>query len=120
VSLAPVGDGAIAVQLDGTWIGHTLGRPDVAEYVASVAASGLPGTAKLRFHGGPTLCLADPDAVGDAIHAVGPIDPRSGGKVNDSGRWVCDRCGRLWSTRPGTTPQDDECPECGSYYYVGY
>jgi hypothetical protein len=105
VSLTNVGNGAIAVQLDGTWIGHALGRPDIAGYVASIARLGLPVTAKLRFYGGPTLCLADPDAVGDALHSVGPVDPRSGGPASDSGRWVCDRCGRLWYTPWHHTPR---------------
>jgi hypothetical protein len=110
VSLAPVGNGAIAVQLDGTWIGHTLGRPDIAGYVASIAALGLPVTAKLRFHGGPTLCLADPDAVGDAIHSVGPVDPRSGGPVSDSGRWCAIGAGGCGTRAPALRPKTTSAP----------
>jgi hypothetical protein len=120
VSTVPVGDGAIAVQLDGTWVGHLLGGPHIATYLDGIIAQGLPATAKVRFHGGPAVCFADPDVAGVAIHSVGPVDPRSGGPVSRSGRWVCDRCGLLWYTRPGSVPQGDECPECGSYYYVGY
>jgi hypothetical protein len=120
-TLADAGGGSLAVTLDEAWIGHVLERPDLASWVATLEAEGLPCTAYLRIHNGtPVISVSNPDAIGAALYALGAFDPRASPLPRRSSRWLCRRCHLVWYMRLAGRPEHDECPDCGSFQISAY
>ena len=129
VGLVDAGAGALAVAHSGTWLGHIIGRPDLVAYINTVTAAGLPPTARLRVSpGGLIVPLADQDATISHLARLGSADLVTvRRKLAPTGRWACQRCGRLWQDprRPGPRwydLSDDDgphvCPGCFSFAFT--
>ena len=126
VTLVDAGSGALALRHGATWLGHIVDRPDLVAYIGRVLAAGLPPTARVRVQQGRLLVpLADQDAMIGRLSRLGTGDlPGIRRRLAPTGRWVCQRCGRLWSDprHPGRRWYelvDDDgphvCPQCFSY-----
>jgi hypothetical protein len=126
VILADAGAGALALRHGESWLGHIAGRPDLATYIGHIVAAGLPPTAKVRVQQGRLFAqLADQDAMIGQLSRLGNGDLSAiRRQLTPTGRWVCQRCGRLWqdSRHPGRRWYDlvdDDgphvCPNCFSY-----
>ncbi len=130
VHLAPVDNGALAVALNGEWVGHIVGRPLMRQLVDKVAAAGLPTNANARLNASsytPTAELIvqalDPDFVSDRRTSTGA---RSFAEMRatPTGLWGCLRCHNVWEDGgplPVGWPTNDDqdgphvCPACGTY-----
>jgi hypothetical protein len=117
--------GALAVCHRDTWLGHIIGRPELVAYINCVTAAGLPPTVRVRVNpGGLVVPLADQDATISHLTRLGSADLATvRRKVAPTGRWACQRCGRLWQDprRPARRwydLTDDDgphvCPGCFS------
>jgi hypothetical protein len=126
VTLVDAGAGALALRHGGSWVGHIVGRPDLVAYVGRVVAAGLPPTAQVRLNEGRLVVrLADQEATVAHLIGLGAGSlPSLRRNVGPTGRWVCQRCWRLWQDprRPGRRwydLTDDDgphvCPGCFSY-----
>jgi hypothetical protein len=129
VTLVDAGSGALALRHGETWLGHIIGRPDLVAYIGRVAAAGLPPTARIRAQQGRLVVpLADHEATIVLLMRLGTGDlPTLRRKVAPTGRWACQRCGRLWQDprHPGRRwydLADDDgphvCPGCFSYAFT--
>jgi HIRAN domain len=129
IVLVDAGASALAVAHGDTWLGHIIGRPDLVAYINNVTAAGLPPTAQLRVGpGGLIVPLADQDATISHLARLGSADLATvRRKLAPTGRWACQRCGRLWQDprRPGSrwydlTDDDGShvCPGCFSYAFT--
>jgi hypothetical protein len=129
VGLVAAGAGALAVCHGDTWLGHIIGRQELVAYVNCVTAAGLPPTAQLRVSPGRLIVpLADQDATISHLTRLGSEDlPTVRRKVAPTGRWACQRCGRLWQDlrHPhrrwyDLTHEDGPhvCPGCFSYAFT--
>jgi hypothetical protein len=105
------------------------GRSDLATYIGRIVAAGLRPTARVRVQQGRLLAqLADQDAMIGQLSRLGTGDLSAiRRQLNPTGRWVCQRCGRLWQDRrhPGRRWYDlvdddgpDVCPNCFSYSFT--
>jgi hypothetical protein len=126
VTLADAGAGALALRHGETWLGHIPDRPDLVAYIGRVVAAGLPPTARIRVQQGRLVVpLADHEATISQLIRLGPGGlPAVRRRVAPTGRWACQRCGRLWRDprNPGRRwydLTDDDgphvCPGCFSY-----
>ena len=126
VTLADAGAGALALRHGESWLGHITGRPDLATYIGRIVTAGLPPTARVRVQQGRLLAqLADQDATIVQLSRLGTDDlPAIRRQLTPTGRWACQRCGRLWQNphHPGRRWYDlvdDDgphvCPNCFSY-----
>ena len=126
VALVDAGSGALALRHGETWLGHITDRPDLVAYIGRVVAAGLPPTARVRVQQGCLLVpLADQDAMIGHLSRLGTVDlPAIRRQLAPTGRWACQRCGRLWRDprHPGRRwyelVEDDGphvCPQCFSY-----
>jgi len=126
VTLVDAGSGALALRHGETWLGHITDRPDLVAYIGLVVAAGLPPTARVRVQQGRLLVpLADQDAMIGHLSRLGTVDlPAIRRQLAPTGRWACQRCGRLWRDprHPGRRwyelVEDDGphvCPQCFSY-----
>jgi hypothetical protein len=125
VILADAGADALALRHGESWLGHIIGRPDLVAFIGRVVAAGLPPTARVRVQQGRLLVqLADQDAISGQLSRLGTGDlPGIRRQLTPTGRWVCQRCGRLWQypRHPGHRRYDlvDDgphvCPNCFSY-----
>ncbi|HKP99662.1 MAG TPA: HIRAN domain-containing protein [Actinomycetes bacterium] len=126
VSLADAGAGALALRHGEPWLGHITDRPDLVTYVGRIVAACLPPTARVRIQQGRLLAqLADQDATIGQLSELGTDDfPAIRRQLTPTGRWACQRCGRLWQDprHPGRRWYDlvdDDgphvCPNCFSY-----
>jgi hypothetical protein len=126
VTLADTGAGALALRHGESWLGHITNRPDLIAYIGRVVAAGLPPTARVRVQQDCLLVqLADQDAmIGQLSRLETGELPAIRRQLTPSGRWVCQRCGRLWQDprHPGRRWYDlvdDDgphvCPNCFSY-----
>jgi hypothetical protein len=128
VALVDAGAGALALRHGETWVGHITGRPDLVAYVGQVAAAGLPPTARVRVQQGRlVVSLADQEATVALLMRLGTGDlPTLRRRVAPTGRWACQRCGRLWhDPRPParrwydlTDDGPHVCPGCFSYAFT--
>jgi hypothetical protein len=125
VTLVDACAGALALRYGEAWLGHITERPDLVAYVGRVVAAGLPPTARIRVLQGRLLVLlADQDAMSIHLSRLGTGDlPTLRRQLAPTGRWVCQRCRRLWRDprHPGRRWYDlvdDEgphvCPNCFS------
>jgi hypothetical protein len=121
----------IDVSINGITIGHIPGRSDLAGFIASLRARGLPSTAPARVSDGQLLVtLVDPGAVTDALDQFDGMDlPVIRRRVAPTGRWICHRCHRIWNDqrqppRNWYEVEDENsgsphiCPGCGSYRFT--
>jgi hypothetical protein len=129
VTLVDAGAGALALRHGEGWLGHIVGRPDLVAYVGRVVAAGLPPTARVRIQEGRMVVpLADQEAMIAQLIGLGAGSlPSLRRRVGPTGRWVCQRCGRLWRDprHPGRRwydLTDDDgphvCPACFSYAFT--
>jgi len=131
VTLTASQSGTVEVSKDGAILGDIRRRPDIAAYLARVQAQGLPTTANARNADGRLLVtVTDTAAVTAALDALGRGDLASiRRRTKPTGRWLCQRCGRIW-TNTRRPPQrwyeieDDDsgsphvCPGCWSYKFT--
>jgi hypothetical protein len=126
LTLVDAGAGALALRHADIWLGHITGRPDLATYIGRIVAAGLPPTARARIQQGCLLAqLVDQDATIVQLSRLGTNDlPAIRRQLTPTGRWACQRCGRLWQNprHPGRRWYDlvdDDgphvCPNCFSY-----
>jgi len=129
VTLVDAGSGALALRHRETWLGHITDRPDLVAYIGRVAAAGLPPTARVRVQRGRLVVpLADPEVTIVHLIRLGTGDLSTVRcQVAPTGRWACQRCGRLWHDprHPGRRwydLTDDDgphvCPGCFSYAFT--
>ena len=98
LTLADAGAGALALRHSDIWLGHITGRPDLVTYIGRIVAAGLPPTARVRIQQGCLLAqLADQGATILQLSRLGTNDlPAIRRQLTPTGRWACQRCGRLW------------------------
>jgi hypothetical protein len=118
VTLTVSQSGTVEVLRDGTVLGDIRRRPDIAAYIARMQAQGLPTTTNAQTIDGQLLVTAtDNTAVMAALDALGHGDLASiRGRTKPTGRWLCQRCGRLWTDtrRPPQRWYEIEDDDCGS------
>jgi hypothetical protein len=131
VTLTDRGARSLAARYGDAHIGQIVNRPDLAEFVARVRTLGLPTTTSVRMESGSmAIYLADVDVIASCIAALPVCDLRMLRRiVRPTGRWICERCGRVWSD-PRRPPDrwydfadEDEssphiCPGCWSYAFT--
>jgi len=120
---------ALALRHGEIWLGHLIDRRDLVAYIRRIAAAGLPRTARVRVQDGRLLVpLADQEATIVQLSRLGTGDLQTVRRtVAPTGRWTCQRCGRLWHDprhprRHWHKLTDDDgphvCPSCFSYAFT--
>ncbi|MGO9082849.1 MAG: HIRAN domain-containing protein [Streptosporangiaceae bacterium] len=131
VTLADTQAGVVSVSIGTVTLGRILGRPGIAAYVACVRAAGLPATAQAQATDGQlVVTVTDPAAVTAALDKLGGGELAAiRRRLPPTGRWICQRCHRIWSDPRQPPPRwydiEDEdcgsphiCPGCRSYRFT--